>query len=107
VKADLGVGIDGNFGNLMIATNGRGRWKLETRGHAVHSSRAHTGVNAIEKMSKVVLAIADYRRDVLLKRQVDVPVSPEAKTDKLSAMINVGSIEGGLAPNIVPTGAAS
>lgn len=102
VKADLGVGIDGNFGNLMIATNGRVRWKLETRGLAVHSSRAHTGVNAIEKMSKIVLAIADYRRDVLLKRQADVPVSPEAKTDKLSAMINVGSIEGGLAPNIVP-----
>ena len=102
VKADLGVGIDGNFGNLMIATNGRVRWKLETRGLAVHSARAHTGVNAIEKMSKIVLAIADYRRDVLLKRQVDVPVSPEAKTDKLSAMINVGSIEGGLAPNIVP-----
>jgi len=102
VKADLGVGIDGNFGNLMIATNGRVRWKLETRGLAVHSARAHTGVNAIEKMSKIVLAIADYRRDVLLKRQADVPVSPEAKTDKLSAMINVGSIEGGLAPNIVP-----
>jgi succinyl-diaminopimelate desuccinylase len=96
------INIDGNFGNLMIATNGRVRWKLETRGLAVHSSRAHTGVNAIEKMSKVVLAIADYRKDVLLKRQVDVPVSPEAKTDKLSAMINVGSIEGGLAPNIVP-----
>jgi succinyl-diaminopimelate desuccinylase len=99
---ELDGGIDGNFGNLMIATNGRVRWKVETRGLAVHSARAHTGVNAIEKMSKVVLAIADYRRNVLLKRQVDVPVSPEAKTDKLSAMINVGSIEGGLAPNIVP-----
>ncbi len=102
IKADFGVGIDGNFGNLMIATNGRVRWKLETKGLAVHSSRAHTGINAIEKMSKIVLAIADYRKNVLLKRQVDVPVSPEAKTDKLSAMINVGSIEGGLAPNIVP-----
>lgn len=102
VKADMGLGIDGNFGNLMIATNGRVRWKVNTRGLAVHSARAHTGISAIEKMSKVVLAIADYRSDVLLKRQEDVPVSPESKMDKLSAMINVGSIEGGLAPNIVP-----
>jgi succinyl-diaminopimelate desuccinylase len=102
VKADYGIGIDGNFGNLMIATNGRVRWKVNTRGYAVHSSRAHTGINAIEKMSKIVLAIADYRKNVLLTRQEDIPVSPESKMDKLSAMINVGSIEGGLAPNIVP-----
>lgn len=102
VDADYGVGIDGNFGNIMIATNGRVRWKINTRGHAVHSSRAHTGINAIEKMSKIILSIADYRKNVLLSRQVDVPVSPESKMDKLSAMINVGSIEGGLAPNIVP-----
>ena len=102
VNADYGLGVDGNFGNLMITTNGRMRWKLNTKGHAVRSSRAHTGVNAIEKMSKIVLAIEGYRNNVLLKRQEDIPVSPESKMDKLSAMINVGSIEGGLAPNIVP-----
>jgi succinyl-diaminopimelate desuccinylase len=102
VNADFGLGIDGNFGYLCTATNGRIRWKVDTQGLAVHSSRAHTGLNAIESMSKIVLSIADYRNNVLLKRQEDIPVPPWIKMDKLTAMINVGTIQGGLAPNIVP-----
>ncbi len=102
VKADFGLGIDGNFGQLTIAYNGRIRWRIATRGLSVHSSRAHMGINAIEKMSKIALALAEYRENTLLQRNEDIPVPPSTKMDKLTAMLNVGTIEGGLAPNIVP-----
>jgi acetylornithine deacetylase len=42
---------------LVLAHNGSVRWQVETLGRAAHTSKPHTGINAITKMAKVVAAL--------------------------------------------------
>ena len=93
LKADLA--IVGEPTRLRVVTAHKGvLWlRLETRGKAAHGARPELGVNAIHAMARVVDAMeTDYaarlrrRRHPLLGRPT----------------VNVGSIEGGRQPNIVP-----
>jgi acetylornithine deacetylase/succinyl-diaminopimelate desuccinylase-like protein len=65
-------------------------------------------VNAIEKMSKINVALDDHWRNVLLKRQKAVPgielgsALKEKGVDKLTAMLNIGTIKGGVQGATVP-----
>jgi acetylornithine deacetylase/succinyl-diaminopimelate desuccinylase-like protein len=65
-------------------------------------------VNAIEKMSRINVALTDYWRNVLLKRQRPIPgielpnAVREAGVDKLTAMLNIGTIRGGIQGATVP-----
>jgi acetylornithine deacetylase len=44
---------------IVVAHSGSVRWQVETRGRAAHTSKPHTGINAITKMVKVVSALQD------------------------------------------------
>ncbi|HSR10508.1 MAG TPA: M20/M25/M40 family metallo-hydrolase [Thermodesulfobacteriota bacterium] len=108
VKADYGLQWDGSIGGIGLAAQGRTRFLIRTLGKSYHGQVPILGVNAIEKMSKINVALTDYWRNVLLKRQRAVPgISlPEALQDAgiadLTAMLNIGTISGGNQGATVP-----
>jgi succinyl-diaminopimelate desuccinylase len=108
VKADLGLQWDGSLTGIGLAAQGRTRFLIRTYGKAYHGQVPILGVNAIEKMSKINVALTDYWRNVLLKRQqpipgIDLPAAVrEAGVDKLTAMLNIGTIRGGVQGATVP-----
>jgi len=65
-------------------------------------------VNAIEKMSKINVALTSYWRNVLLGRRVETPgieLPVEVRgagVDQLTAMLNIGTIKGGVQGATVP-----
>ncbi len=76
----------------VIASKGVVRWKIETFGIAAHSSKPHLGVNAIEHMARVIVAIEqDNQR---LAQHSHPLLGP--------ATCNVGVIRGGVQINFVP-----
>lgn len=92
-KADLA--IVGEPTRLKVVTAHKGDvWLyVDTRGKAAHGSRPELGKNAIEEMARVVTALGEQ---YALKLQ--------AKRHPLlgRGTINVGTIQGGNQPNIVP-----
>ena len=108
VKADIGLQIDGGLEGIGLAAMGRTRFQLTTHGVSYHGQVPILGVNAIEKMSKLNVALTDYWRNTLLKRKVPVPGIDlgEALREKgvkdLTAMLNIGTIKGGVQGATVP-----
>ncbi len=108
VKADYGLQWDGGLGGIGLAAQGRTRFLLRTMGRSYHGQVPVLGVNAIEKMSKLNVALTDYWRNVLLKRKKPVPgISlgeelEEKGVKDLTAMLNIGSIRGGIQGATVP-----
>jgi len=92
-KADLA--IVGEPTKLQVVTAHKGcHWlQLETHGRAAHGATPHLGQNAVHTMARIVDALeTDYA--ALLKRR---------KHKLLGAgTVNVGTICGGIQPNIVP-----
>ncbi len=92
-KANLA--IVGEPTQLKVVTAHKGDlWlRVQTRGKSAHGAKPHLGKNAVHLMAKIVDVIeTEYSKD--LKR----------KTHPLlgNATVNVGSIQGGTQPNIVP-----
>jgi acetylornithine deacetylase/succinyl-diaminopimelate desuccinylase-like protein len=108
VKADYGIQLDGSLTGIGLAAQGRTRFLIRTLGLSYHGQLPILGVNAIEKMSKINVALNDYWRNVLLKRERAVPgiELPEDLREKgvsnLTAMLNIGRIQGGLQGATVP-----
>jgi len=108
VKADYGIQLDGGLNGIGLAAQGRLRFLIRTFGKSYHGQLPILGVNAIEKMSKINVALNDYWRNVLLKRQVSVSgielpeALKEVGIDKLTAMLNIGTIQGGVQGATVP-----
>jgi acetylornithine deacetylase len=76
----------------VIATKGVLRWRIVVRGKAAHSGKPHLGVNAINHMARIILALEeDHRR---LAARVHPLLGP--------ATVNVGVIRGGVQVNFVP-----
>ncbi len=108
VKADFGIQLDGGLQGIGLAAMGRTRFQIATHGVSYHGQVPILGVNAIEKMSKLNVALTDYWRNTLLKRRV--PVSGidlgealrEKGIDELTAMLNIGTIRGGVQGATVP-----
>jgi len=108
VKADYGVQLDGSLTGIGLAAQGRTRFLIRTFGKAYHGQVPILGVNAIEKMSKINVALNDYWRNVLLKRRVETSgielpqeLAKEGITS-LTAMLNIGTIRGGVQGATVP-----
>lgn len=108
VKADMGIQLDGGMTGIGLAAQGRTRFLLRTRGVSHHGQVPILGVNAIEKMSKLNVALNDYWRNVLLRRKVPTPgidlgdaLRVQGVTD-LTAMLNIGTIKGGVQGATVP-----
>ncbi|MFQ6076743.1 MAG: M20 family metallopeptidase [Candidatus Bathyarchaeia archaeon] len=108
VKADYGIQLDGALTGIGLAAQGRVRFLIRTIGKSWHGQLPVLGVNAIEKMSKINVALTSYWRNVLLKRQKPIPgiqlpsVLREVGIDKLTAMLNIGTIKGGVQGATVP-----
>ena len=101
VKGDLGISADSRIGQITNALNGRLRWRVTSHGKSVHSSMANLGVNAIEKMASLVLALQSHSID-LQKRFSTIPAPPASMSKYLRPIASVGTINGGIKDNIVP-----
>jgi acetylornithine deacetylase len=77
---------------VAIASKGVLRWRIQCRGKAAHSSKPHTGINAITNMARLILALENDRARL------------ESTSHPLlgNATLNVGIIEGGRQVNVVP-----
>ena len=108
VSADYGVQLDGGLTGIGLAAQGRTRFLIRTVGKSYHGQLPILGVNAIEKMSKINVALDDYWRNVLLKRRREVPgielgaALRERGIDRMTAMLNIGTIKGGVQGATVP-----
>ena len=80
--------------DIVVAHRGAVRWKLRTTGVACHSSRPAEGINAINRMGRVLAVLEDYADEL----QTLLPPHPLCG----SATLSVGRIEGGTSINIVP-----
>ena len=91
--ADLA--IVGEPTRLKVVTAHKGDlWlKLETEGKAAHGSKPHLGRNAVHAMAKIVDLLETEYAALLRTRSHPLLGSPT---------VNVGSINGGVQPNIVP-----
>jgi len=77
---------------LVVASKGVLRWRIRVRGRAAHSSKPHLGVNAINHMARLILALEGDEASLATQ------VHPLAG----AATCNVGVITGGVQVNFVP-----
>jgi acetylornithine deacetylase/succinyl-diaminopimelate desuccinylase family protein len=93
MRADLA--IIGEPTRLQVVTAHKGNlWlRLTTRGKSAHGSRPELGHNAIHSMARIVDLLETAYADRLRRRRHPLLGHPT---------VNVGTIEGGLQPNIVP-----
>jgi acetylornithine deacetylase/succinyl-diaminopimelate desuccinylase-like protein len=92
-RADLA--IVGEPTRLQVVTAHKGSLWLElaTRGRAAHGAKPHLGCNAVHEMARVVDVLeTDYAARLRRKKH---PVLG-------AGTVNVGTIRGGMQPNIVP-----
>ena len=92
IQADLALVTEPTSMQVEIATKGRLNLEIVTHGHATHGARPWLGHNAIEDMMAVIAALRV------------LGTALRTRTDPLlgSASLNVGLIEGGTVPNMVP-----
>jgi acetylornithine deacetylase len=93
IYADGGVVAEPTGLETVVASKGVLRWRLRTRGRTAHSSKPHLGINAVNKMAKVLTAMEQVFPPVFKKRQHPLLGSPT---------LNVGIIQGGVQVNQVP-----
>ncbi|MPZ20617.1 MAG: ArgE/DapE family deacylase [Luteitalea sp.] len=77
---------------MVIASKGCLRWRVAVEGRAVHSSKPHLGVSAIDGMARLLVALQEDSRE--LERHAHALVG--------SPTLTVGRIDGGTQVNIVP-----
>jgi acetylornithine deacetylase len=92
-RADACIMMEPTGLEIVVAHNGAARWQIRTTGKAIHSSRAHEGVNAITRMGRILSFIEETLNPELAKR-----VHPRCGPPN----VNVGVISGGREHNTVP-----
>ncbi len=78
---------------IIHAHKGVVRWQLSTHGRSVHSAYPEQGENAIYRMATIVSALKNYAEQ-LTRRRIHPLLG--------AATLNVGTISGGTAVNMVP-----
>lgn len=92
LRADAAIVAEPTELRSVIASKGLVRWKIETVGKAAHSAKPHLGVNAIEHMARIIIALEE-----------DTPRLRDNPHPLLGpATCNVGVIRGGVQINFVP-----
>jgi acetylornithine deacetylase len=86
--------------SLRVARTHKGHTKLSVTLHGVsaHSGYPHLGVNAIEPAGRVIVALTDLRHTLEAEHAPNRELFPEVPYVPL----NVGTIHGGSAINVVP-----
>jgi acetylornithine deacetylase len=92
LRADAAMIAEPTELRSVIASKGLVRWKIETVGRAAHSAKPHLGVNAIEHMARIIIAIEEDTRRLQDHRH---PLLGPATC-------NIGVIRGGVQINFVP-----
>jgi acetylornithine deacetylase len=82
--------------DVIIGHKGKKKVRVVVHGHEAHSSLTHEGVNAIEYAARLIAFMQGLAR----KWQAEGPFDPEC--DVPFTTMQVGLIQGGTAPNIVP-----
>ena len=104
IRPDYAVVMEGGEGAAICCGHNGVVWlEVAVHGRAAHGSLPELGVNALEKMSSLVLALGDYKK----KLARTTFVTPEGKT--MRATINVGGVFGcgqGAKVNTVPAHAS-
>ncbi len=92
LQADAALVAEPTEMRAVIASKGVLRWRIGVRGKAAHSGKPHLGINAINLMARVVLAIEKEHSD--LSQKPHPLLGP--------ATLNTGVIQGGVQVNFVP-----
>lgn len=92
LQADAALVAEPTCLQPVIASKGLVRWRIETRGRAAHASKPQLGINAIEAMARVILAL--QKDTASLSRRVHPLLG--------SPTCNIGVINGGVQVNLVP-----
>jgi succinyl-diaminopimelate desuccinylase len=92
IRADLALVTEPTSMQVEIATKGRLNFEIVTHGLATHGARPWLGHNAIEDMMAVIAEL--QKLGATLRNRTDPVLG--------SASLNVGIIEGGTVPNMVP-----
>ena len=93
-KADLAIVGEPTGLEIITAHKGDVWLRLRTTGRAAHGATPHRGRNAVTDMARIVLALeTDYAAELAARPPHPLLGRPT---------INVGRIEGGRQPNIVP-----
>lgn len=99
VRADACVvGEPTEVDKIAVAHKGVVWLELTTYGKAAHASLPHRGINAVEKMAKVIVSLEKLKAE-LAKRETKVPMPEDSRTP---TMMVGGVIHGGVKINVVP-----
>lgn len=92
--------IIGEPTSLRVARTHKGHFKLRVTLHGVaaHSGYPHLGTNAIEPAGRVITALAGLRREL----EAEAPPNRELFPEVPFIPLNVGTVHGGSAINVVP-----
>lgn len=92
--------IIGEPTSLRVARTHKGHFKLRITLHGVsaHSGYPHLGVNAIEPAGRVIVALARLRQEL----EGEAPPNRELFPEVPFVPLNVGTVHGGSAINVVP-----
>lgn len=74
------------------------RLRLDFEGRAAHSGYPHLGRSAIEPAARVIVALAELRREMERERPPNGEYFPEVPF----AALNIGTVAGGSAANVIP-----
>ncbi len=87
IDPDYAVVMEGGEGaSVCCGHNGVVWLEVCVHGHAAHGSQPENGINALEKMSALVVALEDYKRKIARRTFV----TPEGRT--MRPTINVGGV---------------
>lgn len=110
--------ICGDVGSPMVVRFGEKGllWiEVEARGSAAHGAHVHKGINAIDRLRTALDRVKDLERlpvaaPAVVTRAIGAacPVSERlsgsGESETLSRVtVNIGTIEGGVSPNLIPT----
>jgi succinyl-diaminopimelate desuccinylase len=87
IRPDYAIVMEGGELNTVCCGHNGVVWlEVTVHGRAAHGSQPHRGINALEKMSALVLALEDHKRELARRKFV----TPEGKT--MTPTINVGGV---------------
>ncbi|HEX4963714.1 MAG TPA: acetylornithine deacetylase [Thermoanaerobaculia bacterium] len=92
--------IIGEPTSLAVAHTHKGHFKMRVTLHGVsaHSGYPHLGTNAIEPAGRVIVALTELRRQL----EGEAPPNRELFPEVPFIPLNVGTVQGGSAINVVP-----
>jgi len=96
-KGDGVIVMEASNLNIHPANRGAIWFRITIKGKPVHMGRKYEGVNAIEKMMKVIESLQNYERK-LLEESRNIPLFEEYSNP---VQVNVGTIKGGEWPSMV------